>query len=210
MGQCRYSVRNCIVRKDRYSNPIAGKLIGSHITERFLDVASVAKWNVSKTIDGWQQLISCLILTQVELVVNRVAVPESTISLYTQPRTFAGFWLGGRCLLAAWGEENFENLTTKWRILKYWKMLLFAFFCLLIFHSFSRGSPDPNCPYVRTPIHPATVSNILLLSDLGPMLAETKIAVRHQLCGIENISMRASLWNQCRKAESFISNRSNL
>ena len=31
----------------------------------------------------------------------------------------AGFWLGGQCPLAARGEENFENLTTKWCILKY-------------------------------------------------------------------------------------------
>jgi len=151
MGQCRYSVRNCIVRKDRYSNPSAGKLIGSHITERFLDVASVAKWNVSKTIDGWQQLISCLILTQVELVVNRVAVPESTISLYTQPRTSAGFWLGGRCPLAAWGEENFENLTTKWRILKYWKMLLFAFFACWFFIHFPGGHLTPIVPMCGRP-----------------------------------------------------------
>ena len=27
--------------------------------------------------------------------------------------TSAGFWLGGQCPLAAWTEENFENLTTK-------------------------------------------------------------------------------------------------
>ena len=33
--------------------------------------------------------------------------------------TSAGFWLGGQSPLAAWGEENFENLTTKWCILKY-------------------------------------------------------------------------------------------
>ena len=31
----------------------------------------------------------------------------------------AGFWLGGQCPLAACREENFENLTTKWCILKY-------------------------------------------------------------------------------------------
>jgi len=36
-----------------------------------------------------------------------------------EPGTSAGFWLGGQCPLAAWGEENFENLTTKWCILKY-------------------------------------------------------------------------------------------
>ena len=35
------------------------------------------------------------------------------------PRASAGFWLGGQCPLAAWGEENFENLATKWCILKY-------------------------------------------------------------------------------------------
>ena len=35
------------------------------------------------------------------------------------PGTSEGFWLGGQCPLAAWGEENFENLTTKWCILKY-------------------------------------------------------------------------------------------
>ena len=29
------------------------------------------------------------------------------------------FWLGDQCPLAAWGEENFENFTTKWCILKY-------------------------------------------------------------------------------------------
>ena len=31
-----------------------------------------------------------------------------------RPGTSAGFWLGGQCPLAARGEENFENLTTKW------------------------------------------------------------------------------------------------
>ena len=36
-----------------------------------------------------------------------------------QPGTSAGFWLGGQCPLAAWGEENSGNLTTKWCILKY-------------------------------------------------------------------------------------------
>jgi len=36
-----------------------------------------------------------------------------------RPRRSAGFWLGGQCPLAARGEENFENLTTKWCILKY-------------------------------------------------------------------------------------------
>ena len=33
--------------------------------------------------------------------------------------TYAGFGLGGQCPLAAWGQENFEYLTTKWCILKY-------------------------------------------------------------------------------------------
>jgi len=33
--------------------------------------------------------------------------------------TSAGFWLGGQCPLATRGKENFENLTTKWCILKY-------------------------------------------------------------------------------------------
>ena len=31
----------------------------------------------------------------------------------------AGVWLGGQCPLAARGEVNSENLTTKWCILKY-------------------------------------------------------------------------------------------
>jgi len=31
----------------------------------------------------------------------------------------AGFWLGGQCPLAAWGEIFFEKLTAKWCILKY-------------------------------------------------------------------------------------------
>jgi len=34
-------------------------------------------------------------------------------------RGAAGFLLGGQCPLAARGEEIFENLTTKWCILKY-------------------------------------------------------------------------------------------
>jgi len=73
---------------------------------------------------------------------------------------FAGFWLGGQCPLAAWGEENFENLTMKWCILKYIyvvrtalfsrpacpdcsqmfrKLLLFCMFRFLIFHPFFQG-----------------------------------------------------------------------
>jgi len=35
------------------------------------------------------------------------------------PGTSAGFWLGRQCPVAAWGEENLENSTTKWCILKY-------------------------------------------------------------------------------------------
>jgi len=87
---------------------------------------------------------------------------------------FAGFWLGGQCPLAAWGEENFENLTMKWCILKYIyvvrtalfstpacpdcsqmfrKLLLFCMFRFLIFHPFFQGgSTGPICTYVRTPM----------------------------------------------------------
>jgi len=39
--------------------------------------------------------------------------------LEQSPGTSVEFWLGGQCPLATWGEENFENLTTKWCILKY-------------------------------------------------------------------------------------------
>jgi len=76
----------------------------------------------------------------------------------------------------AWGEENFENLTTKWCIHfevylnKYMvsiapfstpaftpppvrKLLFFACFRFLIFHPFFQGgSADPICRYVRTPM----------------------------------------------------------
>ena len=33
-----------------------------------------------------------------------------------------------------------------------YKTALFACYCFLIFHPFSRGSADPICPYVRTPM----------------------------------------------------------
>ena len=47
---------------------------------------------------------------------------EQGVSVTLCAGTSAGFWLGGQCPLAARGEENFENLTTKWCILKYiWK-----------------------------------------------------------------------------------------
>ena len=38
---------------------------------------------------------------------------------YPYPGTSARFWLGGQCPVAAWNEENFENLTTTLCILKY-------------------------------------------------------------------------------------------
>ena len=44
---------------------------------------------------------------------------EQGVSVTLCAGTSAGFWLGGQCPLAARGEENFENLTTKWCILKY-------------------------------------------------------------------------------------------
>jgi len=43
---------------------------------------------------------------------------HSDINNYRGTRASAGFWLGGQCPLAVRGEENFENLTTKWCILK--------------------------------------------------------------------------------------------
>ena len=44
---------------------------------------------------------------------------EQGVSVTLCAGTSAGFGLGGQCPLAARGEENFENLTTKWCILKY-------------------------------------------------------------------------------------------
>jgi len=44
---------------------------------------------------------------------------HSSIFQFMQTGTSAGFWLGGRYPLAAWGEDNFENLTTKWCIREY-------------------------------------------------------------------------------------------
>ena len=38
-------------------------------------------------------------------------------------RAYAGFWLGGQCFLAAWGEDNCENLTTKWCIVMYIRII---------------------------------------------------------------------------------------
>jgi len=59
-------------------------------------------------------------------------------SLQGRPQDFG---YGGQCPLATWGEENLENLTTKWCILKYiwinmWSAenCFFACFCFLIFH----------------------------------------------------------------------------
>jgi len=46
-------------------------------------------------------------------------VATLTSAFELQPGTSAGLWLGGQCPLAAWGKEKFENLTTKWCILKY-------------------------------------------------------------------------------------------
>ena len=42
-----------------------------------------------------------------------------SVCLSVRPRASARFWLGGQCPLAAWGEENCQNLTKKWCILKY-------------------------------------------------------------------------------------------
>jgi len=82
---------------------------------------------------------------------------------------------------ATWGEENFENLTTKWCILEYmwinvwswhsavlytclpWLLSKYSencsflhVFAFYFFIHFSSGSADPICPYVRTPIHCAS------------------------------------------------------
>ena len=51
---------------------------------------------------------------------NEVTLRQALLVLgWVIEGTFAGFWLGGSMPLAARGEENCENLTTKWCILKY-------------------------------------------------------------------------------------------
>ena len=91
------------------------------------------------------------------------------------PRASAVFWLGGSMPPCRLSEENFENLTTKWCILKYiwinmWtayrrclhlpspppqpvqKTALFCMFSLLIFHPFSRvGQLTPFAPMCGRP-----------------------------------------------------------
>ena len=59
--------------ENRQSNPGGGELLRSDYIERLLNVTSAAEWSVTKTVDGWQQLISRLISVQVELVLNRIA-----------------------------------------------------------------------------------------------------------------------------------------
>ena len=65
------------------------------------------------------------------------------------------FGQGGQCPLAAWGEESFGNLTTKWCILKYisptpiQKTALFCTFSNFNFSSiFPGGSTDPIWPHL--------------------------------------------------------------
>jgi len=53
------------------------------------------------------------------LYCTRYPIPVVTTVIHLLIRKSAGFWSGGQCPLAAWGEENFENLTTKWCIMKY-------------------------------------------------------------------------------------------
>ena len=73
-------------------------------------------WKVSKKtqikLDGQRKEVDCgrrLWMTK----------RGTDVAVYMKPGTSAGFWLGGQCPLAAWGEEIFENLTTKLCILKF-------------------------------------------------------------------------------------------
>jgi len=92
---------------------------------------------------------------------------ESTRFRALGPRASAWFWLGGP--LAAWGEIfcwkfDYEMVHSEVYLNKYvvsiapfstpacLKTALFACFRFLIFHPFSRGSAEPICPYVRTPM----------------------------------------------------------
>ena len=65
-----------------------------------------------------------------------------------------GFWLGGQCPLAAWGEENFQSSLVSLHPTPIFKKLLcLARFRFLIFHPFFQwGSADPICSCVRTPV----------------------------------------------------------
>ena len=125
--------------------------------------------------------VSCAHLVGIALSISSSSFSSlntySLTYLYTYlSKTSAGFWLGGQCPLAAWGEEN---LTTKWCILKYiwinnglhsavlytclpWLLSKYninienCFFCMFSLFNFSsifpERSADPICPYVRTPM----------------------------------------------------------
>jgi len=86
---------------------------------------------------------------------------------------------GGQYPLAAWGEENFENLTTKWSVLKYWKILFFACFRFLIFHPFFQGGQLTPFAHVRTRMEITSheLSTWLLLSFTRP--AYVFVNLRH-------------------------------
>jgi len=85
--------------------------------------------NVQATVGSAHGVWGCSVVRRWMTVIAVRAVYYSTVEqlcwIVHRPqcsRASAGFWLGGyggQCPLAAWGEENSENLTTKWCILKY-------------------------------------------------------------------------------------------
>ena len=119
-----------------------------------------------------------IIYSKLERENGKLKNVKNWVWVTTNSGTSAWFWLGGQCPLAAWGKENFENLTTKWCILKYiwinmWsasrrflhlpalialkiQQINIACFRFLIFHPFFQGRgvswPFAICPYVRTPM----------------------------------------------------------
>ena len=66
---------------------------------------------------------------------NRTYAADKQTLFCIWSETSAGFSLEGQCPLAAWSEENFENLTMKWCILKYiwinmWSAFVVLYICL--------------------------------------------------------------------------------
>ena len=84
------------------------------ITQSWIvDETGIAAKLVGKSANWWTRLELLLFNSHRRRDASRPSRPDPL------SRGSAWLWLGGQCHLAAGGEENFENLTTKWCILKY-------------------------------------------------------------------------------------------
>jgi len=116
----RTLIRHCKVRNKSYRKTI-------YLSTGWLQWMWNTWWNCAEiqTIRcaGWWSIWDVCSLDKSDTQCDRLLHMRYTFAnqqtLHLQHGTSAGFWLGGQCPLAARGEENFENLTTKWCILKY-------------------------------------------------------------------------------------------